>query len=92
MTLTIELRTGPVVVIGQSLGGAVGLPCWPATIPRRLGTCCFDPTPVNDVKLARAGGADGADGRATVHGCRAADAAAGRGRSDDRSASSDAAT
>ena len=49
----VELGIGPVVVIGQSLGGAVGLLLardHPADV---AGLVLLDPTPVNDVKLAR---------------------------------------
>lgn len=49
----IELDIGPVVVIGQSLGGAVGLLLARDHPSDVAGLVLLDPTPVNDVKLAR---------------------------------------
>ena len=48
-----ELGIGPVVVIGQSLGGAVGLLVTRDHPDGVAGLVLLDPTPVNDVKLAR---------------------------------------
>ena len=48
-----ELGVGPVVVIGQSLGGAVGLLLARDHPEDVSGLVLLDPTPVNDVKLAR---------------------------------------
>jgi len=47
-----EVGLGPVVVIGQSLGGAVGLLLARDHPDDVAGLVLLDPTPVNDVKLA----------------------------------------
>ena len=49
----VRLGVGPVVVIGQSLGGAVGLLLARDHPEDVAGLVLLDPTPVNDVKLAR---------------------------------------
>jgi pimeloyl-ACP methyl ester carboxylesterase len=48
-----ELAVGPVVVIGQSLGGAIGLLLARDHPEDVSGLVLLDPTPVNDVELAR---------------------------------------
>ncbi|HEX5727833.1 alpha/beta hydrolase [Microbacterium sp.] len=48
-----ELDLGPVVIIGQSLGGAVALLVARDHPEDVAGLVLLDPTPVNDVKLAR---------------------------------------
>ena len=48
-----ELGVGPVVVIGQSLGGAVAMLLARDHREDVCGLVLLDPTPINDVKLAR---------------------------------------
>ncbi|GAA1959413.1 alpha/beta hydrolase [Microbacterium deminutum] len=48
-----ELGTGPVVVVGQSLGGAVAVLLARDHPEDVAGLVLLDPTPVNDVKLSR---------------------------------------
>lgn len=52
-TVLTDLSVGPVVVIGQSLGGAVAMLLARDHPEDVAGLVLLDPTPVNDVKLAR---------------------------------------
>lgn len=52
-TMLISLSVGPVVVVGQSLGGAVAMLLARDHPDDVSGLVLLDPTPVNDVKLAR---------------------------------------